>query len=169
MTCVKRVQEFLTDDTSLRDFGSASDWSFCMENLLRPIRSTIQIWLVAHHQYGILVLVAQTSFHSETSCGVTKCWLFSQAILSAFENVWCNSVHFFLFFFQFASLTGVTQTVGFIGRIKLIKGLTQVFITINISYHYHHESLGGGYWSFNGWGYAAKANKPRPCLKYHPG
>ena len=115
---VKQAQEFLTDDTSLRDLGSASDWSCCMENLLRPIRSTIQIWLVAHHQYGILVLVAQTSFHRETSCGVTKCWLFSQAILSAFENVWCNSVHFFLFFCQFASLTGVTQTVGFIGRIK---------------------------------------------------
>ena len=118
MTCVKQAQEFLTDDTSLRDLGSASDWSCCMENLLRPIRSTIQIWLVTHHQYGILVLVAQTSFHRETSCGITKCWLFSQAILSAFENVWCNSVHFFLFFFQFASLTGVTQTVGFIGRIK---------------------------------------------------
>ena len=98
MTCVKRAQEFLTDDTSLRDLGSASDWSCCMENLLWPIRSTIQIWLVTHHQYGILVLVAQTSFHRETSCGVTKCWLFSQAILSAFENVSCNSVHFFLFF-----------------------------------------------------------------------
>ena len=82
MTCVKQAQEFLTDDTLLRDLGSASDWSCCMENLLRPIRSTIQIWLVAHHQYGILVLVAQTSFHRETSCGVTKCWLFSQAIIT---------------------------------------------------------------------------------------
>ena len=95
---VKQAQEFLTDDTSLRDLGSASDWSCCMENLLRPIRSTIQIWLVAHHQYGILVLVAQTSFHRETSCGVTICWLFTQAIFSSFENVWFNSVHFFLFF-----------------------------------------------------------------------
>ena len=103
MTCVKQAQEFLTDDTSLRDLGSASDWSCCMENLLRPIRSTIQIWLVAHHQYGILVLVAQTSFHRETSCGVTKfnvgCFL-----RLYFQHLKMSDATLFIFFFFFFNL-----------------------------------------------------------------
>ena len=38
-----------------------------------------QIWVVTRHQYGISVLVSQTSFRGETSCGVAKCRLFSQA------------------------------------------------------------------------------------------
>ena len=37
-------------------------------------------------QYGISVLIAQTSIQGETSCGITKCWLFSQVI---------QSLHFF--------------------------------------------------------------------------
>ena len=44
------------------DLGSASDWSCCMENLIQPIRSTTQIWVVTCHQYGISALVSQTSF-----------------------------------------------------------------------------------------------------------
>ena len=35
------------------------------------------------HQYGISALVSQTSFRGETSVGVSKCWLFSQATLGA--------------------------------------------------------------------------------------
>ena len=31
------------------DLGSVSDWSCCMENLLQPIRSTTQIWVVTRH------------------------------------------------------------------------------------------------------------------------
>ena len=34
---------------------------------------------MSRHQYGISVLVCQTSFRGETSCGVTKCPLFSPA------------------------------------------------------------------------------------------
>ena len=34
---------------------------------------------MARHQYEISVLVSQTSFHGETSGGVAKCRLFSQA------------------------------------------------------------------------------------------
>ena len=36
--------------------------------------------LVACHQYGISVLVSQTSFRGETIGGVTKSQLFSQAM-----------------------------------------------------------------------------------------
>ena len=61
------------------DLGSASDLSCCVGNLIQPIRSTTQIWVVMHHQYRISVLVSQTSFGRETSGSVAKCRLFSQA------------------------------------------------------------------------------------------
>ena len=60
------------------DLGSASDWSCCLWNLLQPIRNATQIWVVTRHQYGISVLVSQTSFHRETVGGIAKCCLFSQ-------------------------------------------------------------------------------------------
>ena len=37
------------------DLSSASDWSCRVGNLLQPIRSTPQIWVVTRHQYGISV------------------------------------------------------------------------------------------------------------------
>ena len=40
------------------------------------------MWLVTRHQYGISALVSQTSFRGETSCGVAKCPLFTQATFS---------------------------------------------------------------------------------------
>ena len=49
------------------DLGGASDWSCCMGNLIQPIRSTTQIWVVMHHQYLISVLLS-----------LTKCPLFPQ-------------------------------------------------------------------------------------------
>ena len=70
------VVEFI----SIQILGSACDWLSRGGNLLRPIRSTNQIWLVTRHQYGISALVPQTSFRWETSgIGFTKCRLFSQA------------------------------------------------------------------------------------------
>ena len=57
------------------DLGSASDWSCRVGNLIQPIRSTIQIWVVTRHQYGIS-LVSQTSFGGETTGSVAKCRLF---------------------------------------------------------------------------------------------
>ena len=63
------------------DLGSASDWSCRVGNLIQPIRSTTQIWVVTRHQYGISALVSQTSFGGETSGSVAKCRLFSQATL----------------------------------------------------------------------------------------
>ena len=34
------------------DLGSASDWSYRVGNLIQPIRSTTQVWVVTRHQYG---------------------------------------------------------------------------------------------------------------------
>jgi len=59
------------------DLESASDWSCRVGNWIEPIRSTIQIWVVTRHQYGISALVSQTSFRRETSGGVAKCRLLS--------------------------------------------------------------------------------------------
>ena len=63
------------------DLGSASDWLSQISNMTRPIRCTTQVWVVTRHQYGISALVSQTSFQGETSGGVAKCQLFSQASL----------------------------------------------------------------------------------------
>ena len=61
------------------DLGSASDWSCRVGNLIQPIRSTTQIWVVTRHQYEISALVSQTSFGGETNGSLAKCELFSQA------------------------------------------------------------------------------------------
>ena len=61
------------------DLGHASDRSCHMRNLIEPTRSTTQIWVVTRRQYGISVLVSQTSFDGETNGSVVKCHLFSQA------------------------------------------------------------------------------------------
>ena len=61
------------------DLDSASDWLCLMGNLIQPIRSTTQVRVVSHHQYGISALVSQTSFGGETSGSVAKFRLFSQA------------------------------------------------------------------------------------------
>ena len=44
------------------DLSSASDWSCRVGNLLQPIRSTPQIWVVTRHQYGISVEGNQAFF-----------------------------------------------------------------------------------------------------------
>ena len=43
------------------DLSSASDWSCHEGNLIQPIRSTTQIWVVTRHQYAISALVSQMS------------------------------------------------------------------------------------------------------------
>ena len=70
------------------DLASASDWSCRVGNLIQPIRSTTQIWVVTRHQYGISALVSQTSFGGETSGSIAKCRLFSQA--TVFQS-WVHS------------------------------------------------------------------------------
>ena len=39
-----------------RNLSGVSDWLCHKENLLQPIKSTIQIRVVTHHQYGVLTL-----------------------------------------------------------------------------------------------------------------
>ena len=55
------------------DLGGASDW---LKENFKPIRSTTQIWVVTRHQYGITVLISQTSFRGETSVDFAKCRVF---------------------------------------------------------------------------------------------
>ena len=70
---------FHTDAFHNPDLGSACDWLEQNSHAKRPIRSTIQIWVVRRHQYGISALVSQMSFRRETSDGVAKYRLFSPA------------------------------------------------------------------------------------------
>ena len=63
------------------DLGSTADWSPRVENVLWPISSTTEIWVVTRHQYGIPAFVPKTSFHEGISSGIAKCPLFSQDAL----------------------------------------------------------------------------------------
>ena len=66
----------------MQDLGSASDWLKQISQVAQHdqyIRRTTQIWVVMRHQYEISALVSQMSICGETSGGVTKCRLFSQA------------------------------------------------------------------------------------------
>ena len=49
-----------------------------------------QIWVMKGHQYGIFVLISQTLFCRETSCGLVKCRLFSQAVIRKGGNDYMN-------------------------------------------------------------------------------
>ena len=73
------------------DLDTASDWSCRWWNLLQPIRSITQIWVVTRRQYGISALVSQMSFRGETVRGIAKYRHFSQADITPFEII----VHWF--------------------------------------------------------------------------
>ena len=69
------------------DLVSAStDWLRQISLSAGPIRSTTQILVVTHHQYGISVLISQTSFRKETRADVAKGWLLSQATCTCVPN-----------------------------------------------------------------------------------
>ena len=69
------------------DLDSASDWLKQISHVVRPIKSTTQIFVVTRHQNGISALVSQTSFGGETSGDVVKRRLFSQAGLKLLNSV----------------------------------------------------------------------------------
>ena len=48
------------------DLGSASDWLSHMGKQKFASTSRKQIWVVAHHQWGISTIVPQMLFHEET-------------------------------------------------------------------------------------------------------
>ena len=79
MTSEKRVRNSILGTCHYPVVGCATDWLKKIFHAARPIRSTTQIWVVTHHQYGIFALVSQTSFRGETRSSVAKCRLFSQA------------------------------------------------------------------------------------------
>ena len=54
------------------DQGSASYWSCRNGNLLQPIRSTTQIWVVTYHWYGISVLVLQAPLCGKTNFATSR-------------------------------------------------------------------------------------------------
>ena len=62
MTSEKQVQAFRTDEVLRPDLGSAFDWLCRIGNLLQLIRITTQIWVVIHHQYGILRAILRCHF-----------------------------------------------------------------------------------------------------------
>ena len=62
------------------DLVSASAWLKQIFHATRPIRSITHIWVMTRHRYGFFALHSYTSFRRKTSCGVTKCRLFSQPI-----------------------------------------------------------------------------------------
>ena len=81
MTSKRRRRNPMLMTCDYPDLGSNSDWLNQISHTERPIRSTTQIFVVTRHQYGISALVSQASFRGETSGGVSKCLLFSQATL----------------------------------------------------------------------------------------
>ena len=104
MTSEKRaqkVQELMTRHYA--DLGRASDWSCRVGNLIQPIRSTTQIWVMTRHQYGISALVSQTLFGGETSGGVAKCrcflWLYPAIQMLVPLHLPLLGFCFFFFFF----------------------------------------------------------------------
>ena len=70
----KKIQKIPRNDVDLKEIAkkfhtddvlpprSASDWSCREKNLLQPIRSTTQIWVVNRHQDEISAPVPQISF-----------------------------------------------------------------------------------------------------------
>ena len=64
------VQRDSTDELChYTDLGSTSECSCHQGNLLQPIRSTTQIWVVTRHQYEISTVITQMSFSGKTSGG----------------------------------------------------------------------------------------------------
>ena len=70
MTSEERAQKFHTDDVSL---PSTLDSSWREENLLQPIRITIQICLVTRHWNGLSEVLPQTSVRGESSHSDVSC------------------------------------------------------------------------------------------------
>ena len=81
MTCNERVQKFHTDDVSLPHVWVVLliGWKFASSTQKHYPDLT-------RHQYGISAFVSQTSSHGDTTGGVVKCQLFSQASIFAQEE-----------------------------------------------------------------------------------
>ena len=67
---------------------SASDWLNQISHVAWPIRSTTQIWVVTHHQYGISAIVSRTPFDGEKSDGIAKCTVQARAMRTMETRNW---------------------------------------------------------------------------------
>ena len=65
----------------LRQISHAAEWSRAARDIFFNQLEVLlrSAYIVTRHQYGISALVSQTSFRAETSGGIAKCRLFSQA------------------------------------------------------------------------------------------
>ena len=81
MTSDERVQKFHTDDVS-----SPHIWVVLLIGWKFASSTQKHYPDLTRHQYGISAFVSQTSFHGDTTGGVVKCQLFSQANIFAQEE-----------------------------------------------------------------------------------
>ena len=98
------------------DLGSASYWLCHGGNLLWPIRSAIQVWVVTHHQYGTSVRVSQTSFCWETSVDIMKCQLFFSGYFCVCMQVLNVLIHLSVLWVNLCIFVKWGQLIGFIIR-----------------------------------------------------
>ena len=70
-----RLRNDCRNSILMTDLGSASDWLRKISLAVRPIRITTQIWVVTH----FCSRFSDVIWRGETSDGVVKCLLFSQA------------------------------------------------------------------------------------------
>ena len=90
------------------DLGVTSDWSHYKGNLLQPIRSTTQSWVVTHHYYRISTVISQTSFGMATSGDIPKCWLFlKQSNEYNCTFYCCLQIHVYLIFCILTVITSI--------------------------------------------------------------
>ena len=124
MTSEKRAQKIHTDDASLPR---------SRELLIQTIRSTTQIWVGTRHQYGISVLVSQTSLGGENSVRVAKCRLFSQATKKLSRNIlkivvkWTSTLTLHLYTIEFFKIFIVSYLKTFCSYFCLLN----YYITFN--------------------------------------
>ena len=121
------VSCFLRLESKPVECTSASDWSCCVGNLIQPIRSTTQIWVVMRHQYGISVLVSQTSFGRKpvvaspnVGCFLRLVWILAQKVFWPFEK-WAPGLKHLCI----GVLGGVINAGSYIpgGRVLYLRGL----------------------------------------------
>ena len=110
MMSQKWAPKIHTDDLSLpRSCSASHDWSYHKGNLLQPVRSTTQIWVVMCPQYGTFALFSQTSVVASwnVACFIrlNTCWFTKQCkgkqwgsshafsgIYMCIVNCWCISL-----------------------------------------------------------------------------
>ena len=91
-------RKFIVMTRQYQDLGSAPYWLNQISHAARPIRSTTQIWVVTHHQYGISAHVTLT--HLAGKAGVVAspnfgCFLIGWKYLFLTQQCY-NSFHFIL-------------------------------------------------------------------------